>query len=1085
MKLTKFLIYITVFSFIFTTCSKVEENKVKTIKQIVPVEVFIQGVGLEAERVSFNSNDTQMVTSGGQGTTIWDLTAKREIKNFFNYKTYSMAVSKSGRFLLTADGGVIKICDLEKLKIDSLQSHYSSYAIYGIALSDDEKFYAVDNQIEIKIYDLNTSELKTEFEIKENQHIFNYIKKGLSFMPDSNDLLTISYSYGSTYSEPNEFTEEGDPNIDQIDSYSIDIWSLERKEPKFSYSFKSNFIYSWAMSKDGSKIALLTIDKHLKIIDIITSKATDHKIETGCKISDLAFRNDGRMTVAGKNGMIGIFDTKNDRLEVIETGIRSYFRAPSCTTTSVSHDGNIIAFCNGSYTVILYNIQNNDITVLADEAKSPIGVYYNAESKLNILTHDMILELNGSNLNTKDFKVRRRMFADQVYIKDEKTGITKIFDTIFNKTLFSYDSKNEGNESLEYYVTQDGNYAFKNLRENEESEYFLNVINLKDPNAPPVQLEQSNKYYLSMIRTFNDNKKAIISSAWPNLKLGIWNIQTGKLLYKLDEQTGNSRVFELFDENKFLVGVRGFIKLYDLETGKVIKTYTPKGYDGRHKDIENIAFSRDRKYFATGDDDGLITIWDSEKENEVISFKRHKHWITSLVFSPDGKSILSGSYHDKTVIFSNIETGSEIARFVSFSDGEWIVITPEGYFNASLNGAKYLNVRVGNKVYSIDNFYEKYYNPAYVASVLQGKKVNPVSDIRLGVALPPEVKIISPVSGTESPSDEVTIQISAKDMGGGIDEIKLYHNGKAISEETRGIKIVPKGNESTKSYTITLVDGLNMFKAVGFSRDRTESNSSEIIITLLAPEKDVSLSVLAVGINKYKNPALNLNYAEPDAKSIADFFRNNDNGLFKSTSIIEVYNIQATKEGILAKLKQLENTNPQDAVLIYFAGHGENINDKWYFIPHELTYPEREEDVKKKAISSDELSNSIKNIKAQKVLVLIDACKSGAVLLAFRGFEDRKALSQLSRSTGVHIVAASSKDQFATEVKELGHGVFTYTLLEGLSGKASGKGETVTVRKLMSYIEEQLPEITKKYRQEAQYPVVDSKGMDFPITRGK
>ena len=215
------------------------------------------------------------------------------------------------------------------------------------------------------------------------------------------------------------------------------------------------------------------------------------------------------------------------------------------------------------------------------------------------------------------------------------------------------------------------------------------------------------------------------------------------------------------------------------------------------------------------------------------------------------------------------------------------------------------------------------------------------------------------------------------------------------------------------------------------------------------------------------------------------FFRNNDNGLFKSTSIIEVYNIQATKEGILAKLKQLENTNPQDAVLIYFAGHGENINDKWYFIPHELTYPEREEDVKKKAISSDELSNSIKNIKAQKVLVLIDACKSGAVLLAFRGFEDRKALSQLSRSTGVHIVAASSKDQFATEVKELGHGVFTYTLLEGLSGKASGKGETVTVRKLMSYIEEQLPEITKKYRQEAQYPVVDSKGMDFPITRGK
>jgi len=46
-----------------------------------------------------------------------------------------------------------------------------------------------------------------------------------------------------------------------------------------------------------------------------------------------------------------------------------------------------------------------------------------------------------------------------------------------------------------------------------------------------------------------------------------------------------------------------------------------------------------------------------------------------------------------------------------------------------------------------------------------------------------------------------------------------------------------------------------------------------------------------------------------------------------------------------------------------------------------------------------------------------------------RGFEDRKVLSQLSRSTGGHIVGASTMSQFAAEVQELGHGVFTYTLL--------------------------------------------------------
>jgi uncharacterized caspase-like protein len=96
------------------------------------------------------------------------------------------------------------------------------------------------------------------------------------------------------------------------------------------------------------------------------------------------------------------------------------------------------------------------------------------------------------------------------------------------------------------------------------------------------------------------------------------------------------------------------------------------------------------------------------------------------------------------------------------------------------------------------------------------------------------------------------------------------------------------------------------------------------------------------------------------------------------------------------------------------------------------------------------------------------------VLVAFRGYENRKAVFQLSRSTGVHVIAASSKGRFAAEVKESGHGVFTCTILEGLNGKASGGAETVTVRKLMGYVEERLPDLTRNYRQEGQFPAAFS-----------
>jgi uncharacterized caspase-like protein len=105
-------------------------------------------------------------------------------------------------------------------------------------------------------------------------------------------------------------------------------------------------------------------------------------------------------------------------------------------------------------------------------------------------------------------------------------------------------------------------------------------------------------------------------------------------------------------------------------------------------------------------------------------------------------------------------------------------------------------------------------------------------------------------------------------------------------------------------------------------------------------------------------------------------------------------------------------------------------------------------------------------------------------LVAFRGLEDRKALAQLARSSGVHVIAASARDQNSAEVTELGHGIFTYLLLKGLGGEAVLKSsdKTVTVLGLISYLNEQLPEVSKKYKTEAQNPVSESRGMDFPLS---
>ena len=155
--------------------------------------------------------------------------------------------------------------------------------------------------------------------------------------------------------------------------------------------------------------------------------------------------------------------------------------------------------------------------------------------------------------------------------------------------------------------------------------------------------------------------------------------------------------------------------------------------------------------------------------------------------------------------------------------------------------------------------------------------------------------------------------------------------------------------------------------------------------------------------------------------------------------------------------------------------------DEWYFIPHDLVQPEQPEQLRAGGLSSRELALALRRMPARKIVVVIDACKSGAAAAGFRGLEERRLLAQLSRATGTHLIAATTKEQLATELDQLGHGVFTYVLLEGLGGKAAAGGQDVTARKLMVYVEQALPELTKRFRAEEQFPVVSSTGMDFPI----
>ena len=93
---------------------------------------------------------------------------------------------------------------------------------------------------------------------------------------------------------------------------------------------------------------------------------------------------------------------------------------------------------------------------------------------------------------------------------------------------------------------------------------------------------------------------------------------------------------------------------------------------------------------------------------------------------------------------------------------------------------------------------------------------------------------------------------------------------------------------------------------------------------------------------------------------------------------------------------------------------------------------------------------------------------------------EKDAIDRLSRLTGRAMIAATADDKMAIE-GEGGHGAFTFALLEGLSGKADRNGNgTVEVRELADYVEERLPEITRKWGYE-QFPFSVTEGTSFTL----
>nr|WP_245916081.1 WD40 repeat domain-containing protein [Merismopedia glauca] len=89
--------------------------------------------------------------------------------------------------------------------------------------------------------------------------------------------------------------------------------------------------------------------------------------------------------------------------------------------------------------------------------------------------------------------------------------------------------------------------------------------------------------------------------------------------------------------------------------------------EGHNNYVNSVSFSPDGKTLASGSLDRTIKLWNRETGQEIRTLAGHNKEVLSVSFSPDGKTLASGSV-DRTIKLWNRETGQEIRTLRGHND---------------------------------------------------------------------------------------------------------------------------------------------------------------------------------------------------------------------------------------------------------------------------------------------------------------------------------------------------------------------------------------------------------------------------------